>query len=68
MPMQLSSLVLVEHGDNKISNSTFPVLTAAEKLGGEITALVAGQNVQSVAKEASEIGVVNKVSTYISAV
>lgn len=60
--LQLSSLVLVEHdGCGKISSSTLPALTAAGKIGGDVTAMAAGADVQAVAEAASKFTGVSKV-------
>ncbi|GMH36608.1 hypothetical protein BSKO_04481 [Bryopsis sp. KO-2023] len=58
---ELSSLVVLEHENGKVAAPSFPVLTAAGKLGGDITALAAGKNVKSVAEEASRVKGVSKV-------
>ncbi len=43
-----STLVLVEHDNNKLSPSSLHAVTAAKKLGGDITCLVAGTSCESV--------------------
>ncbi|OLY79436.1 Electron transfer flavoprotein subunit alpha, mitochondrial [Smittium mucronatum] len=57
----LSSLVFIEHKDNKIDNATLSTITAAKKLGGEVSALVAGSNASEVASEVSKLNGVDKV-------
>lgn len=60
--LQLSSLVLVEHdGCGKISSSTFPAVTAAAKIGGDVTAMAVGADVQMVAEAATKLAGVSKV-------
>ncbi|CAG8538624.1 412_t:CDS:2 [Paraglomus occultum] len=59
----VSSLLLVEHKDNNIASSTFNTLTAASKLGGSITALVAGENPEQVATTIAKFPGVSKVLT-----
>ncbi|CAG8438655.1 8716_t:CDS:2 [Ambispora leptoticha] len=56
-----STLLLVEHKDNLLAASTLKALTAAKKLGGEVTALVAGENPDPVAKTVSKLNGVSKV-------
>ncbi|KAF9186751.1 hypothetical protein BGZ51_001776 [Haplosporangium sp. Z 767] len=57
----VSTLLLVEHKDNKISASTLNALTAASTLGGSVTALVAGNAPESVVGEVSKLAGVSKV-------
>jgi len=57
-----STLVLAEHDNSKLSPVTLHAVTAASKLGGEVTCLVAGPaGVQGVAKEAATVAGVSKV-------
>ena len=42
------TLVLVEHNNKILSPSTFNTFSAAKKLGGKISALVVGQNINYV--------------------
>jgi len=57
-----STLVLAEHDNNKLSPVTLHAVTAASKLGGEVTCLVAGPaGAQGVAKEAATVAGVSKV-------
>lgn len=61
---QASTLVLVEHRNNKVAAPTLNTLAAAGKLGGGgVTALVSGKGVQQVAQEAAALPGVDKVST-----
>ncbi|CAG8779564.1 17866_t:CDS:2, partial [Racocetra fulgida] len=57
----ISTLLLVERNGNSIASSTFNSLTAATKLGGEVTALVAGEEPDNVASEISKITGISKV-------
>ena len=43
-----SSLVVVEHDNEKLVPSTLHAVTAAKQLGGDITCLIAGTNCESV--------------------
>ena len=56
----MSVLVLVEHDGSHIKDATLATVTAASKLG-EVHALVAGNNVDSVAQAAAKIAGVAKV-------
>ncbi|KAF9351281.1 hypothetical protein BGX26_010671 [Mortierella sp. AD094] len=57
----VSTLLLVEHKDNKVAASTLNTLTAATKLGGSVTALVAGNAPDSVVSEVAKLSGVSKV-------
>ncbi|CAG8523881.1 10443_t:CDS:2 [Diversispora eburnea] len=57
----ISTLLLVEHRDNEIASSTLNALTAANKLGGNITALVSGENPDPVAEKISKYRGISKV-------
>jgi len=63
-----STLVLVEHNGAAVDSGTLATFSAAKKLGGPVTALVAGDNVDEVAKQVSKIPGVNKVLTVKDAV
>ena len=56
----MSVLVLIEHDGSHIKDATLATVTAASKLG-DVHALVAGNNVQSVAEAAAKIAGVKKV-------
>ncbi|MBN3301329.1 ETFA protein, partial [Amia calva] len=56
-----STLVVAEHNDDKLSPITLNAITAASKLGGDISCLVAGTNCTKVAKELSKVQGVKKV-------
>lgn len=58
-----STLVLAEHNEQTLAAITENVVTAAQKIGGDITVLVAGKNVNAVAEAASKIQGVSKVLT-----
>jgi len=57
----LSSLAILEQKDGKLIPASLGAVTAAQKLGGSITAFVAGPNIKSVAEEASKVSGVEKV-------
>ena len=50
----MSVLVLVEHDGSHIKDSTLATVTAASKLG-DVSALVVGNDVESVAQAAAKI-------------
>ena len=54
------AIVLVDHEDGHVRESTHPAVTAASKLG-EVHLLVAGEGVQAVAEQAAKIAGVTKV-------
>jgi len=56
-----STLVVCEHNNETLQSSTLNTLTAASKVGGDITCLVAGTNCAKVADEVSKITGVSKV-------
>merc|ERR1719487_2731735 len=56
-----SSLVIAEHDSSAISAGTLSTITAASKIGGEITVLVAGKNIDAATKHASTVANVTKV-------
>ena len=51
----MKTLVIVEHDNNGIKGGTFNTVTAASKLSGEITLLIAGSAIDSVISEAQSI-------------
>src|SRR5512145_1536646 len=57
----MTNLVLVEHDNAAVKPATLHVVAAAQKIGGEIHLLVAGQNCRAVADEAARIAGVAKV-------
>ncbi|ORX59606.1 electron transfer flavo protein, alpha subunit [Hesseltinella vesiculosa] len=58
-----NTLLLVEHKDGAITGATLNALTAAKAMGGNITALVAGEAPEAVAKAIAEFEGVSKVLT-----
>ncbi|KAK3878915.1 hypothetical protein Pcinc_016458 [Petrolisthes cinctipes] len=56
-----STLVIAEHDNKTISPITLNAITAARKLGGEVSCLVAGSNCTSVAGEVSKVAGLSKV-------
>lgn len=56
-----STLVIADHNNEKLTPITLNTVTAASKLGGDITCLVAGSNCGKVAEEASKISGISKV-------
>lgn len=57
----MSILVIAEHNNNALASVTLNVLKAAQAIGGEVSLLIAGQNVQAIADEAKQISGVAKV-------
>ncbi|KAI9246518.1 hypothetical protein BY458DRAFT_542985 [Sporodiniella umbellata] len=58
-----NTLLYVEHKDGAISGATLNALTAAQTLGGSVTALVAGEAPESVAQQIAKLQGVSKVLT-----
>ncbi|KAA8590104.1 hypothetical protein FQN60_014038, partial [Etheostoma spectabile] len=56
-----STLVVVEHNNDKLTPITLNAITAAGKLGGEVSCLVAGTNCAKVVEEISKVQGVKKV-------
>jgi electron transfer flavoprotein alpha subunit len=63
----LSSLAVLEQREGKLNHGSLAAITAAQKLGGSITAFVAGGGVKSVAEEAAKVGGIEKVIAVDSA-
>jgi electron transfer flavoprotein alpha subunit len=57
----ISTLAILEQRDGKLENASLSAVTAAQKLGGDITSLVAGSGVKPVAEEAAKVEGVAKV-------
>lgn len=57
----LSSLIVAEHSNTGLSDATLHSITAAKKLGGDITCLVAGTDCSAVAESLSKLDGVSKV-------
>lgn len=56
-----STLVIVEHNNKSVLPITYNALSAATKIGGDITLLIAGTKCDSVASIASKANCVSKV-------
>lgn len=56
-----SSLVIAEHADGALKASTLHVVSAAKKIGGDISLLVAGKGCEKVAAEAAKVAGVTSV-------
>jgi len=57
----MSVLVYAEHDNNALNAVTLSVIAAAQKIGGDVTVLVAGENASAVADEAAKAEGVSKV-------
>lgn len=57
----MSVLVIAEHDNNTLNEATRAAVTAAQKFGGDIHVLVAGEGAKSVADEAAKVDGVKKV-------
>lgn len=57
----LSSFAVLEQRDGKLVHGSLGAVTAATKLGGTVTAFVAGSNIKAVAEEAAKVAGVEKV-------
>ncbi|KIN08531.1 hypothetical protein OIDMADRAFT_152932 [Oidiodendron maius Zn] len=57
----LSSLAVLEQREGKLLGGSLGTVTAAQKLGGSITAFIAGGNIKAVAEEAAKVAGVEKV-------
>jgi len=57
----LSSLAVVEQRDGKLNHGSLGAVTAAQKLGGSITAFVAGGNIKAVAEEVAKVNGIEKI-------
>jgi len=54
-------LALLEHHDGKLNNSSLAAVTAAMRMGGSVTGLVAGGDAKSVAEQAAKVKGIEKV-------
>ena len=54
-------LVIAEHDNKALNAATLNVVAAAQKIGGDITVLVAGSGAQAVADQAAKVAGVSKV-------
>ena len=57
----MSILVLADHNNETLNGATLNVVAAAQKIGGDITVLVAGSGAQAVADAAAKVAGVSKV-------
>ena len=57
----MSILVIAEHDNKTLNGATLNVVAAAQKIGGDITILVAGSGAQAVADQAAKVAGVSKV-------
>ncbi|TCB57826.1 electron transfer flavoprotein subunit alpha/FixB family protein [Acinetobacter terrae] len=57
----MSILVIAEHDNKALNAATLNVVAAAQKIGGDITVLVAGSGAQPVADQAAQVAGVSKV-------
>jgi len=57
----LSSLAVLEQREGKLNGASLGTVTAAQKLGGSITAFIAGGNIKSVAEEIAKVAGIEKV-------
>ncbi|MEG1709508.1 MAG: FAD-binding protein [Acinetobacter sp.] len=57
----MSILVIAEHDNKALNGATLNVVAAAQKIGGDITVLVAGSGAQAVAEQAAQVAGVSKV-------
>lgn len=59
----LSSLAVLEHREGKLQTGSLGSITAAKKVGGSITAFIAGSGAKSVAEEAAKVDGLEKIIT-----
>ena len=57
----LNSLAVLEQRAGKLQNGSLSAVTAAQKLGGPITALVAGSGIKELAEEAAKVKGLDKI-------
>jgi electron transfer flavoprotein alpha subunit len=57
----MSILVIAEHDNTELKGATLNTVAAAQKIGGDITILVAGENCRAVADAAAKVAGVSKV-------
>jgi electron transfer flavoprotein alpha subunit len=57
----MSVLIIAEHDNHEIKDATLSTIAAGQKMGGDITVLVAGHNCAEAATKASQIDCVSKV-------
>mmetsp|Transcript_15654 Transcript_15654/g.16396 ORF Transcript_15654/g.16396 Transcript_15654/m.16396 type:complete len:334 (+) Transcript_15654:72-1073(+) len=59
----INSLVIAEHDNNKLTQGTLACITAAQKLGGNISLLIGGSNINNVINSATKVIGPNKILT-----
>ena len=57
----LSSLAILEQREGKLQNASLSAVTAAQKIGGSITGIVAGSGIKAVAEEAAKVKGIEKI-------
>jgi electron transfer flavoprotein alpha subunit len=57
----LSSLAILEQRDGQLNTGSLAAVVAAQKLGGSVTAFVAGKNAKAVAEAAAKVKGIEKV-------
>lgn len=57
----LSSLAVLEQKDGVLQSSSLSAVTAAQKLGGSVTGIIAGGNVKRVAEDAAKVKGLEKI-------
>ncbi|RDD43772.1 Electron transfer flavoprotein subunit alpha, mitochondrial [Trichoplax sp. H2] len=57
----LSTLIVAEHNGESLTKATLNAVTAAQAIGGEISALVAGANASKIVEEVSKVKGISKV-------
>lgn len=57
----MSILILAEHNNDRLKSATLNTVGAAQKIGGDITILVAGSNCSAAADQAAQVAGVSKV-------
>ena len=57
----LSSLAVLEQREGTLQHGSLSAVTAAQKLGGSVTGLVAGSGIKGVAEEAAKVKGIDKV-------
>ena len=57
----LSTLAILEQREGHLNKTSLSAVTAALRLGGSITAFIAGRNVKSMAEEAAKVQGVEKI-------
>ncbi|KAF8544897.1 hypothetical protein BDD12DRAFT_915179 [Trichophaea hybrida] len=58
---ELCTLAILEHRGGKVSSGSLPCVTAASKIGGSVTAFIAGTDSASIAEQAAKLEGVGKV-------